>query len=504
MSTGTPPVIAGGQTLRLPGATRDVALHDQLYRYAQDLQVLLEDKNSLEERYAALAESYQELREGRAILENLVQSSHDIHLTTNVGGTILQCNAAARLIAPTAVLVGMSLRNWVLPSHQADFDSLLAETLDSRNTCLTERELWLRHDNADGGHLIVAVRSLPIIKDDAIDAIHWIVRDLTRTREAEFDSQISSMVFRSATEGIMITDLGGDILAVNPAFTRITGYAAAEVIGRNPRFLKSGVQDTNFYQHFWEALHKIGQWQGEVFNRKKSGEIYPEWLTITTARDSEGRVLSYIAVFSDMSRLQEAEKKLSFIAYHDTLTGLPNRLLLLDRLRQAVAQARRECFPLSVLFIDLDDFKPINDTFGHEAGDHVLQETARRLQKVVRESDTVGRLGGDEFVIVANGLAAGPDVDQLANKLLKSLAQPISLPGREVSVGCSIGIAHHQDDMDAETLLRHADVAMYQAKQDGGSKHRSHEAVADSAGTALNAAFQTSPATDDAGTSHHR
>jgi len=500
------PTVAGGQTQRLPGATRDVALHEQLYRYAQDLQVLLEDKNSLEERYAALAESYRELREGRAILENLVQSSHDIHLTTNVGGTILQCNAASRLIAPTALLMGMSLRKLVLPSHQIDFDSLLTETLDSRNTGLTERELRLRNynDNADGGHLIVAVRSLPIIKDDTIDAIHWIVRDLTRTREAEFDSQISSMVFRSATEGIMITDLEGDILAVNPAFTRITGYAAAEVIGRNPRFLKSGVQDASFYQGFWETLHIIGHWQGEVFNRKKSGEIYPEWLTITTARDSEGCVLSYIAVFSDMSRLQEAEKKLSFIAYHDTLTGLPNRLLLLDRLRQAIAQARRGCFPLSVLFIDLDDFKPINDTFGHEVGDHVLQETARRLQEVVRESDTVGRLGGDEFVIVANGLAAGPDVDQLANKLLKSLAQPITLTGREVSVGCSIGIAHHQDDMDAETLLRHADVAMYRAKQDGGSKHRSHEAVADSADTALNAAFQTFPATIDAGTSHHR
>lgn len=469
--------IAGGQTLRVPGIARDVALHEQLYRYAQDMQVLLEDKNNLEERYGALQESYRQLRESRAILENLVQSSHDIHLTTNPQGTILQCNAATRLLGLPTALVGHSLRELVLPSHRTDFDSLLAEALQPNDTIAGERELHLRRENPESSSLIVAVRLVPIFKDGNLEALHWIVRDLTRTREAEFDSQISSMVFHNATEGIMITDLEGDLLAVNPAFSRITGYDAQEVIGRNPRFLKSGVQDAKFYEGFWTELTRHGQWQGEIFNRKKSGEIYPEWLTVTAARDSEGRILSYISVFSDMSRLQEAEKRLSYIAYHDTLTGLPNRLLLLDRLPQAIAQARRGSYPLSVFFIDLDLFKQINDELGHEVGDKVLQETSRRLQEVVRGSDTVARLGGDEFVIIANGLARGPDTDGLGNKLVASLTQPINVGDQNVSVGCSIGIAQYEEEMPAETLLRNADVAMYRAKQTGGSCYRLHEEV---------------------------
>jgi diguanylate cyclase (GGDEF)-like protein/PAS domain S-box-containing protein len=475
------PVIAGGQTQRMTGASRDAALHDQLYRYAQDLQVLLEDKSELEQRYQALEESYRQLAEGRSILENMVQSSHDMHLTTTPAGTILQCNAAAGRIARASVLVGQSLRALVLPSHQADFDSLLANAQATPDESLTERELWLRGPGTGATNLIVAAKLLPIFKDGAVEAIHWMVRDLTRAREAEFDSQISSMVFRSATEGIMITDLEGDILAVNPAFSKITGYSAEEVIGRSPSILKSGVQDAGFYQRFWADLREKGQWQGEVFNRKKSGEIYPEWLAVTAARDSEGRILSYIGVFSDMSRLQEAEKQLSYIAYHDTLTGLPNRLLLLDRTRQAIAQARRGAFPLSVLFIDLDGFKQVNDSFGHEAGDRVLQETSRRLRTIVRESDTVGRLGGDEFVVVASGLGGGEDTERLAGKIIAALTQPIMVADREVSVGCSIGIASLQEGMDPETLLRQSDAAMYRAKQAGGNTYLGHEAHADGA-----------------------
>ena len=479
MTTPGRPIVAGGQVQRVAGAERTVALHEQLYRYAQDLQVLMDDRNELEQRYEALAESYRQLSEGRAILENLVQSSHDMHLTTTPAGTILQCNAAAGRLAPAPVLVGQSLRTLVRSSHQADYDSLLAAAGTSSEAGVTERELWLRGPDSGASDLIVAVRLLPILKDGAVEAIHWMVRDLTRAREAEFDSQISSMVFRSAIEGIMITDLEGDILAVNPAFSKITGYAPHEVTGRSPSVLKSGVQDAGFYQRFWTDLKEKGYWQGELFNRKKSGEIYPQWLTISAARDSEGRILSYIAVFSDMSRLQEAEKRLSYIAYHDMLTGLPNRLLLLDRMRQAIAQARRGAFPLSVLFIDLDGFKKVNDTFGHDAGDHVLQETARRLQQIVRESDTVGRLGGDEFVIVASGLDYGEDSDRLAGKLVASLTQLIEVAGHALSVGCSVGIARYREGIDPEALLRQADAAMYRAKQVGGSAYLTHEAEAD-------------------------
>lgn len=466
------PLVAGGQVQRVAGVARDIAVHEQLYRYAHDLQALLDDKNDLEQRYETLAESYRQLGEGGAILENLVKSSHDIHLTTTPAGTIMQSNAAASRLAPASVLVGQSLRAWVLPSHQADFDSLLADARTSPEASLAERELWLRGPATGTANLITAVRLLPIFKDSEVEAIHWMVRDLTRAREAEFDSQISSLVFRSTTEGIMITDLEGDILAVNPAFSKITGYKPHEVIGRSPRILKSGVQDANFYHGFWSDLKEKGQWQGEVFNRKKSGEIYPEWLTVTAASDNEGRILSYIAVFSDMSRLREAEKRLSYIAYHDTLTGLPNRLLFQDRLAQTLAQAKRSGIQFTLIFIDLDKFKPINDTLGHAVGDRVLQEAAKRLSGSVRECDTVARLGGDEFVILAPGLAGDADIGGLCNKMLDALRQPIRVQGTEVFIGGSFGCAKYPNQGDdAVVLLKCADAAMYAAKAAGGNSY---------------------------------
>jgi diguanylate cyclase (GGDEF)-like protein/PAS domain S-box-containing protein len=468
--------IAGGQTQRVSGSAPEVALHDQLYRYAEDLQMLLERHSTLENRYETLHESYARLDESRDVLEEVVQSSRDIHIVTDAAGTILQANPAAATLAPPQRLAGDALADWVVPVCRETFQGLLLRVVEGSGNLDYECELRLRREDAEQPPLIVSVQALAVVKADRIGQLHWIFRDITDLREQEFETQVSTMVFRNTAEGVMITDVAGEILAVNPAFTRITGYSAEEAIGRNPSLLKSGVQDAHFYAEFWAALVEKGTWQGELYNRKKNGEIYAEWLTISAAHDSDGRVLSYIAVFSDLSRLLQAEKKLSYLAHHDSLTGLPNRLLLQDRLAQTLAQARRSGAPFSLIFIDLDRFKQINDSLGHEVGDAVLVETGNRLVAVVREMDTVARIGGDEFVVLAPGLSGAENVALVCDKIIDAFCRPIMVDDHELYIGGSLGCAEYPRDGENEVdLLKHADMAMYRAKSSGGNTFTVYE-----------------------------
>jgi diguanylate cyclase (GGDEF)-like protein/PAS domain S-box-containing protein len=336
--------------------------------------------------------------------------------------------------------------------------------------------MHLRREGGEDSPLIVSAQALAVRKDGEVRYLHWILRDMTHQRETEFETQISTMVFKHADEGVMITDIAGAILVVNPAFCRITGYSAEEVIGQTPRILSSGKQDAAFYAAFWQDLRENGSWQGEVYNRRKNGDVYPEWLTVSAARDADGGILSYIAVFTDLSRLLRAEKRLSYLAHHDSLTGLPNRLLFQDRLAQMLAQAKRSCIQFTLIFIDLDKFKPINDTLGHAIGDRVLQEAANRLSGSVRECDTVARLGGDEFVILAPGLAGDTDIGGLCRKMIDALRQPIQVQGNEVFIGGSFGCAEYPNHGDDEVvLLKCADVAMYAAKAAGGNSYAIYE-----------------------------
>jgi diguanylate cyclase (GGDEF)-like protein/PAS domain S-box-containing protein len=320
--------------------------------------------------------------------------------------------------------------------------------------------------------LIVLVQVLPVRKDGLLNSLHWILRDVTRQREVEFETEISSMVFRHATEGVMITDINGEIMAVNPAFTRITGYSAVEAVGRPANMLNSGIQDVKFYADFWRSLNETGRWQGRIYNRKKDGEIYPEWLAVSSVRDKDNRTLSHIGVFSDLSRLLQVEKELADLAHHDSLTGLPNRLLFQDRLTHALHQSERTGTPFTLIFIDLDHFKPINDRHGHDVGDRVLQETAQRLKTAVRKADTVARFGGDEFVILASSLGEDSDIDRYCQKLLEQISAPLAVDNLDLQVGGSLGCAvfprHGTDD---KRLLKHADIAMYRAKASGGNCH---------------------------------
>lgn len=267
----------------------------------------------------------------------------------------------------------------------------------------------------------------------------------------------------------MVTDANLRIIMVNQAFGRTTGYAEEEVIGNSPQLLKSGRHDTGFYQEMWRALNECGSWEGEIWNRRKNGEIYPEWLHINAIGDDQGAVRYYAGVFSDITQHQDLRAKLLHLAYYDVLTGLPNRQLFLDRLSHTITQSNRNGESFSILFIDLDRFKDINDTLGHSFGDKFLAAVGQRLRNSVRESDTVARLGGDEFTVILQNTYQVADIVAAAEKVLAALASaPLCIDGRELFISASIGVSRYPDDgVDAEALLMNADAAMFRAKEQG-------------------------------------
>jgi diguanylate cyclase (GGDEF)-like protein/PAS domain S-box-containing protein len=298
------------------------------------------------------------------------------------------------------------------------------------------------------------------------------LRDVTAHKELEKRLELSDKVFRNTQEGIVVTDGAGHIISVNPAFTAVTGYLPEEVLGRNPKVLKSGRHGEDFYQAMWETIAACGQWQGEIWNRRKNGESYPEWMNISAIFDGTGNAVYYVAVFSDISLVKQNEERLHRLAHYDALTGLPNRVLLTDRLHQALAHAQRNGTQVGLLFLDLDRFKLVNDTLGHRAGDQLLQEVALRLESCVRAEDTVARLGGDEFTVIVPNLHGPAGAANVAEKIIEALAAPFPLLGQDIFATASIGIALYPLTADSpESLIKHADIAMYQAKEQGRNNY---------------------------------
>ncbi len=285
---------------------------------------------------------------------------------------------------------------------------------------------------------------------------------------SETHKKLAASVFDNSYEGIMITDPNNCIVDVNPAFTRITGFEKQEVLGHSPKVLQSGKHPQGFYDQMWQSLRDKGYWNGEIWNRRKTGEIYAEMLAIACIRDDEQQVNNYVAVFSDISRIKAHEAELNRIAHYDPLTDLPNRRLLGDRLSQALAHAVRNNTKLAICYLDLDGFKPVNDSYGHDTGDQLLQEIARRLRSCLRAEDTLARLGGDEFILLIGDLDDVNECYRLLNRALGVIAAPVYLKNNSVNVSASIGVTlYPDDDSDGDTLLRHADHAMYKAKQNG-------------------------------------
>jgi diguanylate cyclase (GGDEF)-like protein/PAS domain S-box-containing protein len=312
------------------------------------------------------------------------------------------------------------------------------------------------------------------------------VQDITELKQVEQELRIAAVAFE-ARDGMIVTDAAGTILRVNRAFTDITGYRAEEAIGRTPALLRSGRQNDAFYRTLWEAIRREGRWQGEIWNRRKDGSVFPEWLSISAIRDGGGNITHFLGEFSELSEPREAQRKLMELAFYDSLTGLPNRRLLLDRLNQALAGSARGGEFGALLLLDLDQFKTLNDTRGHDVGDQLLVEVACRLRGALREVDTAARLGGDEFVVLLEDLggeemAAAASAEMAAEKIRAAIARPYALKGVDCHITTSIGITlfrNHDDQVD--TLLKQADLALYQSKDAGRDTNRFYNPAMQSA-----------------------
>ncbi len=329
---------------------------------------------------------------------------------------------------------------------------------------------WIDYPAAGRRYIELAV--YPYHDGDKVVGFVVRGRDITEKNKQDARLRLSGKVLESITEGILVTDSKGIIHAVNPAFTDITGYSEAEALGSNANLLKSGRHDEAFYREIWSALHTSGHWRGEIWNRRKNGEIYPELLTINTITDDAGK-RNYVAIFSDISSIKKASEKLEYLAHHNALTGLPNRRLLQARLEHSLQNAQRERTCGAVIFIDLDNFKKINDSLGHDAGDEVLKSVAQRLLANARQVDTVAHLSGDEFVAVLHKTKSIDDAITRANQIIESLQQPFVIENYELMVSGSLGIAEFDgtSDVTIDNLLKNADAAMYKAKESGKNRY---------------------------------
>ncbi len=442
----------------------------------------------------ALEESAGRLRESEARLHAIIDAEPECVKVLTLDGRLESMNRAGLAMIEAESLEqvrGFDVTRLVQAPYRPAFAALAGKVAEGESGRLEFEITGLK-----GTPRWMETHMAPL-RDEAgcCTGLLGVTRDITERKRAEEGLRRAEAIFRNTREGIVLTDLKGTIVAVNPAFTAITGYSAAEAQGRSNSLLKSTHHDAAFYQAMWHSLAETGSWQGELWNRRKDGSVYPEWLTISTVFDEKGEPTSYVGVFTDISRIKESEAEMEFLAHHDVLTSLPNRLLLLSRIEHAVAHGERSGRGGAVLFIDLDRFKHVNDSLGHPVGDEVLQKVARRLKSRLRESDTLARLGGDEFVVLLEALNSPEDAASVAQLLVDHLRTAIELDsGQSVYLGCSIGISMYPaDSRDPHELVRYADAALYHVKDSGrGHYHFYTEALGQEASRhlALDAALR--------------
>lgn len=384
-------------------------------------------------------------------------------------GQILHANAAAGLLFGYAVeeLVGQTVEMLVPhhvkrihAGHRANFAaSPSARAMGTSNN--------LRGQRKDGSLFPVDIMLSPLDLDQQAATL-CVIRDATRQKALEASLHIANTVFETTQEAIVVTDVNCHIVAINPAFEKVTEYSKADVIGQHMRILSSGRHDESFYRQMWEQILGTGEWQGAIWNRRKGGEIYQEWLSISTVRDHTGRPFQYVGISADLGRMKHVETPIERLAHYDNLTGLPNRLLFNSRLQKTMEHAHREGRPFAVMFLDLDGFKAVNDCHGHAVGDELLKQVALRLRADLRETDTIARFGGDEFVIVIED-ARRHDVEMIAQKLVDKIGEPFDLGLPEaVRIGLSLGLSAFPEHADnIASLLRQADQALYEVKRAG-------------------------------------
>ncbi|MEI6738032.1 MAG: diguanylate cyclase [Pseudomonadota bacterium] len=457
-----------GQDPRLP-SSKEALIHAQLYRYAEDLHALQADNKKLKQHHQLQSALTNRLSDSRTTLDQITRFSADIHIVTDAEGTIIQCNPASALLASHDSLMGQKLSNWALPSYRTAFLTLLSNSVLSLSTLRDRYEMRFRCEGTTDSTLFLSVHVLVINNSDQTTRLHWVMHDLTHTREVEFEAAVALQAFRQTKEALFITSNEGEILSVNPSFTRITGYSAEEAIGRSPKMLNSGIQNSDFYQKFWRALKEVGTWQGEVINRRKNGEIYKEWLSISSIRDPAGKVISYIAIFFDMTKILSEVEHQGAMMNIDPLTSLPNHAMFNDRMMQLLLQSRRTSTPFSLFVINIDKFASINSKFGYGAGDQTLLNTSKRIAALLRASDTLARINVDEFALIALAVQSDADIAVLADRIINAVCTPMVIDDHEIAITVRIGCVKHPNHGDSlELLMQHAKAATGQCKAAGG------------------------------------
>lgn len=441
-------------------------------RMLQELQIY---QIELELQNRELRETRHELEETRGRYADLFDFAPLAYFSFDSHGSILELNlAGSKLLGKDKQkLLGHPFVNFIARHERGVFLSYVRACILGGDKSSVEFELEL----PDGKSIRVQTARVEVQTFlGSVDTCRIAFIEVTEQRIAELKLRLTSRVLESTQEGIMLTDAQQRIVAVNPAFLRTTGYSSEEVIGYTPALLKSGHHDDEFYREMYASFKNNDGWQGEIWNRRKNGEIYPEWINIKVIRKDNGDVDCYIGIFSDISNQEEMKQRLKELAYYDDLTGLANRSLLYDRLQLALVHSKRSATSLAVLFLDLDHFKDINDSLGHTAGDYVLKEVASRLAYYVREGDTLCRLGGDEFVAILPDILDRDVPAQIAARMVSALEKPFIYENVELRVTTSVGISISPDDGDEiSVLLRNADTAMYSAKKLGRSNYQLYD-----------------------------
>ncbi|MBF0266373.1 MAG: EAL domain-containing protein [Gammaproteobacteria bacterium] len=438
--------------------------YDELKTLAQDLkiyQIELEMQNDellrTQLNLTSLKEEYKTLFElapvGYFIINQLGLIS-DVNVT---GCNLLKNNKAK--------LLHQSLLTYIENSYKNLFNLHINSVI--KHKIKRQDEIKIYREDGYIFHALIE-SSIYINSDNDAPLIRLILTDIEEIHQMQAQAHLSEKIIENSIEGILITDRKGHILTVNKTFTKITGYSKEEAIGKTPSILRSGKHDKEFYQRLWQTIKNEGFWEGEIWNRREDGEVYLEWLCIREIKDDQGHFYFYVGKFSDLTTIKDTQTRLHFLAHFDVLTQLPNRTLFNDRLSQAIMTAERSKNKVVLFFMDLDGFKDINDSLGHDSGDILLQQVAKRLLSTVRKMDTVSRLGGDEFTIIANDIVNTDQIITLAEKILNALSEPFIIDKRKFFIGASIGISTFPDDaINGSDLVQYADTAMYQAKENG-------------------------------------
>ncbi len=392
---------------------------------------------------------------------------------------IIRCNqrlAEMFLFKDPADLVGQPTRIFYQSDAQwEDIGTRMYAELEQQGSSQSEYSM----QRLDGEAIRVMLTGRPLEQRNVEQGSIWVYTDVTTRYRQEAALRLSERVFAHTLEALMVTDSNGVIVNVNQAFTEITGYVREEVVGQTPRILKSGRHDEAFYAEMWRKVIKQGRWEGEVWDRRKDGSVYPKWLSITTVRDSDGKIINYIGSFDDITERKAAQEKIQYLAHHDPLTGLPNRLLLRDRFSHVMEQSRRKQRCIALMFLDLDHFKRINDSLGHRVGDRLLIAVVRRLRACLRESDTLSRQGGDEFILLLDDIGSRQVAAHIADKIIAALVEPFQIGDHQLTTSVSIGIViAPEDGTDFDMLMQKADTAMYASKEKArGTWHFFHPSM---------------------------